>query len=124
MPLEYSVDVAERTVRLRCVDPLLPGDVAAVLERQIREGYWRYATLVDARLAGLNAAQSAALFEHVNALIAEHGANGPVALVTRKQEYVGGAQIIAARGAGIAMNFEVFWDIDDAIAWLRAQPRR
>ena len=121
MPLDYSVDLDARIVRMRCSDPLHEGDVVAVLERQIREGYWQFGTLVDARLSGLNAASSGALFGHVRELVAQHGPNGPVALVTRKPEFAGGGHVISTRGAEIAMKFEVFWDVDEATAWLLTQ---
>jgi hypothetical protein len=118
MAINYSVDEKAKIVHLRLVEPLGIDDVTAMLERQIRDGYWKYGTLVDARHAGLDSRQSKELFARVSQLVAEHGPNGPVAFVTRKSEYVGGAQTIAFRGGEISEGFEVFWDLDDANAWL------
>ena len=121
MPIDFSVDADGQIVHLRCSDPLGPDDVMTALNRQIREGCWQFGTLVDARASGLDAKQSAALFGRVQQLVAQHGPNGPVALVTRAPEHVGGGQVIAVRGAGLAMKFEVFWDVSDADAWLRKE---
>ncbi len=118
MPIEFSSDEDARLVRLRCLDPLTVDEVVAALERQIRDGRWRYATIVDARTGGLDGPQSVALFKRVNELVAQHGANGPVAFVTRTAEFVGGAELIAFRGLKLSMRFEVFWDMAEAERWL------
>ena len=118
MPISFSVDEKARIVHLRLVGPLGVDDVTAMLDRQIRDGYWKYGTLVDARQAGLDSKQSKELFARVSQLVAEHGPNGPVAFVTRTAEHVGGAQTIAFRGREISEGFQVFWDLDDGNAWL------
>lgn len=118
MPVDFSVDERARLVRLLLVEPLGVDDVIATLERQVRDGYWKYGTLVDARNSGLNSKQSSELFARVGQLVAKHGPNGPVAFVTRTPEHLAGAQTIAFRGREISEGFEVFWDVDDAKAWL------
>jgi hypothetical protein len=118
MAIHFSVDEKARIVHLRCFDPLGVDEVTAALERQIRDGYWKYGTLVDARLSGLDFQQSLELFACVRQLVAEHGPNGPVAFVSRTAKYVVGAQTIAFRGGEISKGFEVFWDVDDANPWL------
>ncbi len=116
MPCQYARDDAHKICRLTLTEPLALNDVTVALDRQVEDGAWDYATIVDARRAVLALAPSQNLFEHVDELAAIHGAPGPVALVTR--DGVGPTHLFSVKSTTAGRAFQVFWDIDEAEHWL------
>lgn len=120
MRVHYRDDQRQR-IRWTASAPLQLAEVMALLDRQIVDGGWRYALVIDLRQGALAGADRDALFAHIQALTLTHGAHGPVALVARDFEVVGGAEVFARRSAAKMQDVQVFWDVDDADNWLDSQ---
>jgi hypothetical protein len=116
----YDRDDARRRIRVTAQRLLNASDLIAIVDQQLEEQAWSYGTLYDLRL--VNAATSrpdaVAVAAHVEALVAKHGPRGPVALVTRFIKMVGAGQLYAIDSSRKGRSVDVFWDLDEAEAWL------
>lgn len=123
MPFQYSRDDTARRVRLTASDPIVLVDMIDVLDRQLADGAWAYAALVDMRMVSSPATGSdlRAFTAHFRELVAEHGTRGPLVIVATNAGTIGSAQMYASVGGAEKRPFEVFWDIDLAERWLSSQ---
>src|SRR5262249_35489922 len=113
---------ARRRVTIVWHPPVTAADVAEAVERQARDGAWSYGVLHDTRAITANTNESTQpLIDMVARLSKIHGPRGPVAVVAVPQT-VGNAQAYAIRGARATVGtIEVFWDREEAEAWLDAE---
>lgn len=121
---DYIRDDARRRIRITAQQPLQAADLIFIVERQISEGTWTYSTLYDLRAVdrGITREDAILIAERVQTYVTTHGPRGPVALVTRSFDMVGFGQMYALDGLKGGFKVEVFWDLDDAEAWLARQP--
>ncbi len=126
MPLDYTVDHDKRRVTVIWHPPIDAQDVNAIVERQAHDGAWSYGVLHDTRANSTDTGASGAtgpLLTTVTRLSQTHGPRGPVAIVAMPQT-VGLAQAYAIRGAkATAGAIQVFWNREDAEAWLATLSR-
>jgi hypothetical protein len=118
MPFHYRRDDARRRITLTLTDPLTVTELVATAERQVADGGWQYALLVDARatFVALEPMNMLLFVSRLRELVAVKGPRGPVAVVTQKSAAVS-AQMYRFFG-GKTESFEVFWDLEDANQWL------
>ena len=118
MPFHYMRGDARRRIALTLTDPLTVIELVATAERQLADGAWQYALLVDARATfiALEPMNMLLFVSRLRELVAVKGPRGPVAVVTQKSAAVS-AQMYRFFG-GKTESFEVFWDPEDAHQWL------
>jgi hypothetical protein len=121
MPFTYERDDQRRLISVTMRDPMTFEETLSVVDRQLADGAWSYSLLYDARVMISHAtpADARRLLDHVEQLAAEHGPRGPVALVTRDPAVIAAVQRYAFSASKTNIDVQVFWDVDDAEAWLR-----
>lgn len=121
MPYGYGRDDQHRRIRVTIDDTCTFDDLIASVHRQLTEGAWGFALLVDAR--GMSTPPEPenvrSFVTYVRGLVAAHGPRGPIAIVARASGAVAGAQIYKVFGD--KRDLEVFWDLGDAQKWLDEQ---
>ena len=123
MPFEYTKDDVRRRIKIVGRDPISTSDLMAHIDRQVADGAWTYGVLYDARATSNppSAAEMPQMAAYVQKIAAQHGARGPVAIVTRESATVAVAHIYSVLGKRAGFRAEVFWDIDEAERWLDAR---
>src|SRR5687767_8466344 len=118
--ISYVRDDARRRIRIALGQLLPADDLLAMVERQLREGAWTYATIYDLRaIQGAPSRTDAiASARRVGRLIELHGPRGPVAIVTQSIDMIRAAHAYAFDSALGGHPVEVFSDIDDAEYWV------
>lgn len=117
-PFTYACDAPRRTIRVVARRRLTVDEVVGIIDRQCDEGRWSFGILYDLRRVdeALSKEDAMRVAEHARNAGLVHGPRGPVALVART-EMVAARQIYAIRTKR-SMQVEVFWDVDEAEAWL------
>jgi len=120
---DYVRDDAARRIRITAHRSLEAADLIGLVERQVNDGTWAYGTLYDLRGidSGIRREDAILIAERVQTYVATHGPRGPVALVTRSFGIVGSGQMYALDGLKSGFKVEVFWDLEEANAWLAGQ---
>jgi hypothetical protein len=115
----YVADTQRRIVRVTARQLLTGADLIGIIDRQVREGRWSFGMLYDLRRTDRITSREDAetVVDHVQELVSLHGPRGPVALVTNRADMVATGQIYAFRTMR-SMEMEVFWDLQEADAWL------
>ncbi len=125
MPLEYTLDHEKRRLVVVWRPPVELDDVVATAERQAADGAWSYGVLHDFRalVTTTRSADSAGarqVLDIIKRIGEKHGKRGPVAIVATGST-VGTAQAYAILGERQGtQETQVFWDREDAEAWLDA----
>jgi hypothetical protein len=121
---EYTRDDARRRIRVTARETFNRDDLVAIVDRQLQDDAWSYGMLYDMRSLSdaISRADAIAFAEYVRECGIKHGPRGPVALVTRSMKIVGAGQAYAFDVGKQGFVVEVFWDIDEATAWLDTQP--
>jgi hypothetical protein len=121
----YTADAERRLVRVNALEPLSGDDLIGIIDRQLAEGSWSYGMLYDLRRTDriTSREDAARVAAHVEQLVSEHGARGPVAMVTSRADMVATGQVYAFRTMK-NMQMEVFWDLQEAEAWLAERLRK
>jgi hypothetical protein len=118
----YGRDDNRRRLRITAIAPLRAEDLILIVDRQAAEGTWSYGLVYDVRAVEMTAPpppeEARAIAQHVLEYTQVYGQRGSVALVTRQSNMIALGQMYAALGAKIGFRVEVFWDLDDAEAWL------
>ena len=123
MPLQYRRDDANRLIRVTATDPVTLADMIAFLHELVAIGAWQYGRLFDARGSSTpTPEEEATVIGYIQALAAEHGRPGPLAVVTREPSMLGRSDVHARRMSPVRPG-DVFWDTDDAAEWLRRERR-
>ena len=120
MPIDYALDEKNQILRLTTSQPLTIADADAMLVRQVADGVWGIAILVDARRAVLTSEQARAHFEQVQKMASQHGPHGPVAVATHDGEDIRTLQAYKFRSQQAGLPMQVFRDPGDAERWLVA----
>jgi hypothetical protein len=123
MPFQYIRDDTARRITIAISDPVTPTELIDTLDRQLTEGTWSYATLVDARglVTAPTPGEMRAFVAHLHTLNVDHGPRGPIAIVARAAGAVAGGQIYTILSDKADRAVEVFWALDDAERWLAEQ---
>jgi hypothetical protein len=118
-PFTFEVDEARRVIRVTARETLSGNALIAIIDRQLAEGYWSFGMLYDLRRIDrmTSSGDTRIVAEYVQQAVREHGERGPVAIVTRQAGVLSGGQIYAYHTKS-AVRVEVFWDMDEAHAWL------
>jgi hypothetical protein len=120
MPIDYALDEEKQILRLTTSEPLTIADADAMLARQVADGVWGIAILLDARRAALTTEQARVHFVQVQKMASQHGPHGPVAVATRDAENIRTLQAYKFRSQQAGLPMQVFRDPDDAERWLVA----
>ena len=124
VPLQYSVDHANRRVRQTASDPLTADDILMGQGRQATDGAWSYATLIDMRhVTWVPSKDDLRRFvAHIETLRQTHGIRGPVATVARSNSMLYGvACTYAVLAERTGTRIETFTELADAESWLSRQ---
>jgi hypothetical protein len=123
MPIDYTRDDRARRIHVRDYGTVTLAEMRAIMNRQAAEGTWAFATLHDARemTSSLTAAEVRTVVEHVNALTAQHGPRGPVAIVLEQTVAYGMARMYSILSDRTAVVVSAFRDLQEAERWLAAQ---
>jgi hypothetical protein len=121
MPYKYVRDDERRRIRITIDDTSTVDDWIASVDRQLGEGAWAFAVLVDARLQSKipSVDEVRSFLKHVRELVDLYGPRGPLAIVATGSGPIAGAQIYKA--VGEKRDLEIFWDVDQAQRWLDEQ---
>jgi hypothetical protein len=94
------------------------------LHELVAIGAWQYGRLFDARGSSSTPTpeEEATVIGYIQALAAEHGRPGPLAVVTREPSMLGRSDVHARRMSPLRAG-DVFWDTDAAAEWLRSERR-
>jgi hypothetical protein len=119
-PFAYVRDDARRRIRVTAYGPLRLADVTAIVDRQAREHTWTYGIAYDFRRmpTPLSLEEGHLLAAHISGHVSAHGPRGPVAIVTTAPDLIAGTQLYAFSNAPAGFNVQVFWDLEEAEAWL------
>jgi hypothetical protein len=124
MPFEYRLDREKQILRLTTIEPLTIADAEAMVKRQVADGVWGIAILLDARRAVLTAEQAREHFEQVQKMANQHGPHGPVAVATSDGVDIQTLQAYKFRSQHVGLAMQVFRDIGDAERWLESEAAR
>lgn len=120
MPYAIDADRARRRLSVIGTDPVALPDVLAVLDWQIADGAWSYATLHDARHVTWIPTD-----EDIRVIVAfvdntsqTLGPRGPVAFVAAVPALAGMVRMYSRIGEGSALRAQIFSDRDAAARWL------
>jgi hypothetical protein len=117
---DYIRDDERRVIRVTIRERHGAEELMAIVDRQAGEGTWTYGMLYDLRAlqTAIPREDAALVSDHVATHVDAHGRRGPVAIVTRHADGIGSAQRYAIDGAKHGVTVQVFWDLDEAEAWL------
>jgi hypothetical protein len=116
---DYVRDDARCRIDVTAHQPLDGHDLIAIVDRQLRENTWAYATLYDFRgHEWTHRHEAIEVAEHVETYVEIHGPRGPVAICARTMDIVVGGQQNAFAGADRVV---VFTDRAKAELWLDEQ---
>jgi hypothetical protein len=120
MPISYERDDGRRRIIVTTVGEVTVDEMLAVVDRQAREGTWRYGMLYDSRRLSTIASPTDVRvgLRHVEKLSTEHGPRGPVAFVTTVPAAYGMVRMYSTLGGQQQLTVEAFRDIGDAERWL------
>ena len=123
MSYAYLRDDVRRRLTLTFTGPLDVAEIVASMDRQAADGLWAYAVLVDARdrLGAGTAAEIQRLADHQRRLTREHGARGPVAVVTNEPAQFGMGRMFGTFVEMDGAAFGAFREITAAERWLDQQ---
>jgi len=123
MPCQYVREDSQRLIKVTVADPFTLAEFDLLTKRQLAEGVWPFAMLVDARamVTPPQAADVRLFVASIQEAIAANGPRGPIAFVAKESIVIGRAQMYATLG-GRAEAIEVFWHIDEAQRWLDERP--
>jgi hypothetical protein len=126
MPFAFHIDHRRSRLNVVASNPVGLSDLLEVLDRQVAEGAWSYATLHDARLVTWMPSQEAirAIVAFVEDTSETLGPRGPVAFVGASATLAGMARMFSRIRAGSARRAEVFRNVEKAGRWLDAHARR
>lgn len=128
MPITYERDDERRRIVVTTVGTIELDEMLAVIDRQAREGTWRFGMLYDSRRVTTiaNPADVRLGLKHVEDVSRTHGRRGPVAFVTTMPAAYGMVRMYSTLAGQRQQAVEVFRDIGDAERWLavhtEAQP--
>lgn len=105
---------------------LTPADWLAMVERQIADGCWSYASLVDLRDLDHPPSERdvSVIVEKLGLLVRENGPRGPVAVVVDTLAVYGMARMFGMRADAEEVpsyTYAVFVDPDEAERWLTSR---
>ena len=122
MPFHYVREDSRRLVKVTVIDPFTLAEFVELTERQLAEGAWPFAMLVDGRgmVTPPQPADIRRFVACIREVIAANGPRGPIAFVAKESNVIGRAQMYSALG-GRVESIEVFWHLDEARRWLDNQ---
>jgi hypothetical protein len=120
MPITYERDDERRRIIVTTVGVVTVEEMLAVIDRQAREGTWRYGMLYDSRRVSTIASPADVRIglRHVDTLVTVHGPRGPVAFVTTVLAAYGMVRMYSTLAGQQHQTVEAFRDIGDAERWL------
>jgi hypothetical protein len=121
---DYVRDDAQRMIRVTLRQRITAEELISVVDRQVEENAWDYGLLYDMRniVEPIPREDAMLVSDHVATHVDVRGPRGRVALVTRNAGAIGSGQRYALDSARGGFTVQVFWDMDEAEAWL-LQPR-
>ena len=120
MPISYIADMERGRVRITVTAPVTVGEFTAALDRQLADGVWTCARVVDfGETAPPTLSRDMQLFiAHMRRLVERHGPRGPVAIVARSQPGVNAAHLYRQFSGRPDRQVDVFGSAAEADAWL------
>jgi len=120
MPITYERDDVRRRIIVTAAGAVAREEMLAIVDRQAREGTWRYGMLYDSRRltsSGTPADVRVGL-EHVATVSRTYGERGPVAFVTTMPGAYDMIRLYSTLAGQRHQAVEVFRDVGDADRWL------
>ena len=126
VPFAFHIDHRRSRLNIVGSNPVGLSDLLEILDRQVAEDAWSYATLHDARLVTWTPSEEAmrAFVAFVETTSETLGPRGPVAFVGASSTLAVMAGMFSRIGAGSARRAEVFRSVDAAARWLDGHARR
>ena len=122
MPVLYERDDDRRRILVTVIGAVGLEEFIGLLERQAREGMWRYGVLYNADgLEPPPAAEVRTMVIHLERLIAQHGPRGPVAIVSKTAAIYGTPRMYSTLTERLHLDVAVFRTAGEADRWLTAQ---
>jgi hypothetical protein len=120
MHITYERDDERRRIIVTIAGPIAIEEVLAIVDRQAREGTWRYGMLYDSRRASTTGSPADVRvgLMHVDAMSRIHGERGPVAFVTTMPAAYAMTRLYSTLANQQHQPVEAFRDIGDAERWL------